>query len=95
MGRTISCSLVSGVVSCSSDGLCQGVCLGGRYVLKNTLGLLMGWTMFLPYWLLDLRHPSTGGGLSQNFLPKMAASKIADANEYSPVPLPPVSLFSK
>lgn len=42
MGKTISCSLVSGVVSCSSGGLCQGVCLGGRYVLKRTLGLLMG-----------------------------------------------------
>lgn len=71
------------------------VCLGGGYVLKKTLGLLMGCTVFLPYWLFDLRHLSTGSGLSQVFLPKMAAAMIAGVNEYSPVPLPPVSLFSK
>lgn len=95
MGRTISCPLVSGVVSCPSDGPGQGVCLGGRYVLKKTLGLLMGWTVFLPYWSFDLRHLSTESGLNQVFFPKMVAAMIAHANEYSPVPLPPVSLFSK
>ena len=57
----------------------------------------MGGTAFLHFcWLFGLRHPSTGAsgllGGARFWRQKMLASKRAYANDYSPVPLPPVSL---
>ena len=50
----------------------------------------MGGAVFLPCWLLGLRHPSTGAlGWGQV---KMAASRIAHTIECTPISLPPVFL---
>lgn len=79
------------VVRALSVGLSRGDC-GLRKLIESCL--LMGKYAFLPCGLLDLRHPSirayrlwVGPCLGDKFLSSMRTH----INEYSPVPLPPVS----